>query len=299
MDDLVDRARVARRSGAALKVELANLRSSGGTLIVFVFEGREDVGPYEAWIARIDGELEYATLAGSGKGQLLDLRQRLRSDETGLRKNTFFFIDRDYDLLRGQTLGADVFCTETYSIENALVSGKTLTSILVDEFRMDRERDAVKVIRRHFEVLLDHFLRIMRTPNCRIFCRSLRSDKTGSISETISGYVRIQWDSVSSAYTDDTLSKLIPMSGEAEPGPDEVKTFESLDPIRHYRGKHLLSFFLSWLDAFAAALREGETPFLAERVSHKFSRGTLNMRNLASRSELPNGLVEFIGDVGN
>ena len=299
MDDLVDRARLGRRSGAALKVGLANLRSSGGAVIVFVFEGREDVGPYEAWIGRIDGELEYATLAGSGKGQLLDLRRRLRSDETGLSQNTFFFIDRDYDLLRGQTPGADVFCTDTYSIENALVSGKTLSSILVDEFRMDLDRDAVMNIRSHFGGLLDHFLGIMCAPNWRMFCRSLSSNKTGSISETISGYARIQWDSVSPAYTDDTLRELIPMSGEPEPGPDEVKRFESLDPIRHYRGKHLLAFFLSWLDALADALREGKTPYFAERISHKFSRGALNMRNLASRSELPSGLLEFIGEVDN
>ena len=290
---------MGRRSGAALKVELANLRSSAGTVIVFVFEGREDVGPYEAWIARINNKLEYAPLAGSGKGQLLDLRRRLRRDETGLMGNTFFFIDKDYDLLRGQTPGADVFCTDTYSIENALVSRKTLTSILVDEFRMDRERNTVESIRRHFEVILRQFLRIMRTPNWRIFCRSLNSNRDGRIGETISGYVDIQWDSVSAAYTDETLADLIPMTSEAGTGPDDVEWFESLDPIRHYRGKHLLAFFLSWLDALADALREGRTPFFAGGISHKFNRGTLNMRNLASRSELPTGLVEFIGDVGN
>ena len=149
MDDLVDRARLGRRSGAALKVQLSNLRSRWGAVRIFVFEGREDVGPYEAWINRIDGELRYMPLAGAGKGQLLDLRRRLRSDQTGLRKNTFFFVDRDYDQLRGQRPGADVFCTDTYSIENGLISRRTLISVLVDEFRMDRYRGKVADIQCH------------------------------------------------------------------------------------------------------------------------------------------------------
>ena len=298
-DDLADRARRGRRSGAALKAQLATLRSAQGGARVFVFEGREDVGPFESWINRIDGELQYIPLAGKGKGQLLDLRRRLRDDRTGLERNTFFFVDRDFDWLRGQAPGADLFCTETYSIENGLVSRRTLRSVLLDELRLDQYRDEVVSIQLHFEELLEEFFRIMREPNWLMFWRSLHSDKKGSISESISGYVRIEWDQVKRAYTDGDLAKLIPLSGEPEATPEEIRRFENLDPPKHYRGKHVLAFFLSWLDALARALQAGETNFFQERIEMRFSRGMLTMRSLASRSEVPNGLEDFIGSMGS
>ena len=36
-------------------------------------------------------------------------------------------------------------------------------------------------------------------------------------------------------------------------------------------------------------------PFSSEQIAHKFNRVALTLRNLASRSELPRGLAEFIG----
>ena len=295
MANLIDAARRGRRSGAALKIRLAEIRSKAGTALVFVFEGRDDVGPYETWVGRIDESLEYIPLPGSGKGQLLDLRQRLQRDQTGLRQNTYFFLDRDYDLLRTQTPDADVFCTHTYSIENCLVSKRILASILIDEFRLDQYRDRVVDILKHFDALLNDFLEIMREPNWFIYLRASTSARSGSISDQISAFVHIHWQSVSRAYTDDTLPDLIPVSCRSDSSSTEADTFARLDPHTHYRGKHLLGFFLSWLDALSHAVENGDTSFFSERIAHKFNRGALTLRNLASRSELPRGLAEFIG----
>ena len=134
----------------------------------------------------------------------------------------------------------------------------------------------------------------MREPNWLMFCRSLTSVRDGSISNRISDYVHIEWNRVTCAYTEDTLLQLIPLSSRPEVGSDDVEKFRTLDPIRHYRGKHILGFFLSWLEAFSGALRDGKTSFFEEEIQQRFGRSVLTMRNLASRSELPLGLVEFI-----
>src|SRR5690625_5120984 len=118
--DLVSKMREGRRSPAVLKTALSHLRSVRPDSAIFVFEGAEDVGVYEVWISRCKICPEYEALPGKGKDQLLGLRKMLREDTTGLRRAVYFFLDRDFDGLKGQTSGADVYVHDTYSVENCL-----------------------------------------------------------------------------------------------------------------------------------------------------------------------------------
>src|SRR5687767_4510556 len=106
---LVDRARQSRRSGAVLKIFVANARSRDEAVPIFIFEGRGDFGPYRVWISRIRNDLRYARIDADGKDQALDLRQRLRSDSGNLGSGVYFFVDRDFDDLKGHTDGADIY----------------------------------------------------------------------------------------------------------------------------------------------------------------------------------------------
>ena len=137
--EFVNHARNHRSSGAALKIRVSNVRSRNPTAIIAVVEGPEDIGPYEVWINRISDALSFEFVPGAGKSQLLDFRRRMASDRTGLSRGTYLFVDRDFDGLRGQKEGADIFCTEAYSVENYLVSTTILKSILTDEFRCTGE----------------------------------------------------------------------------------------------------------------------------------------------------------------
>src|ERR1700730_10737157 len=120
--DAPTRARISRNSGAVLKTELITIRSRNSAIPVLVFEGDTDVGPYSVWISRVRDGWNYVSLPGRGKDQLLDLRQRLASDTTDVKRGVFFFVDRDFDDLRDQLPGPDIVCTDRYSIENYLVT---------------------------------------------------------------------------------------------------------------------------------------------------------------------------------
>ena len=122
--ELVDRARQHRSSGAVLKVKVSNMRSRNRLAAILVFEGFTDLGPYHVWINRINSNLNAEFLAAAGKSQVLDFRRRLVSDRTGLAKGVFMFVDRDFDELRGQEKAEDIYCTDMYSIENYFVSKK-------------------------------------------------------------------------------------------------------------------------------------------------------------------------------
>lgn len=297
---LVDRARESRRSGAVLKVSISNIRSRDRSIPILVFEGRGDLGPYRVWISRIRDDLKYARLKAEGKDQVLDLRDRLSADTGKLRAGVYFFIDRDYDDLKGRTSGPDLFCTETYSIENALVSEEVLQSILEEELQCsdEVEQEAIKHL---FREITQQFSSSMREPNRRIFYRArlgIRAPQS-SIDECITRYVDVSLTSVTMAYSEEGLRVLVPMTREpsAAEAAELDPGFNELCPQRRHRGKFLLSCFLRWVELLAAERkRPGQTLF-AQTMDVRFSSQKLALDSLAGRSALPNGLRDFIAGI--
>ena len=294
--DFADYARSHRSSGAVLKVRVSNVRSKNATAIIAVVEGATDVAPYEVWISRISQQLQIEFIPGTGKSQLLDFRRRMKEDRLGLNSGIYLLVDRDFDGLRGQGPAGDMFCTESYSVENYLVSASILRSILTDEFRCTAESDHRDEIVDLFESVLDEFNFCMRDANRRILGARRLGIYGGNIEERISRYVDIALEGVDKTHNEENLRELIRF--ETEPDLDEVEElneiFESLDPVLSYRGKFLLAFFMAWLSKLAdERKREGQTLF-PETASTKFSTAKLSLRSLASRASLPGGLEDFV-----
>ena len=294
--EFVNRAREHRSSGAVLKIKVSNIRSRTRTAIIAVVEGPTDVGPYEVWIGRILHELTIEFIPGAGKSQLLDFRRRMKDDRTGSIIGTYLFVDRDFDGLRGQEEGEDIFCTEAYSIENYLVSPIILRSILTDEFRCTAETDHRDNILKLFCAVLSEFNDCIRDANLRIYrTRRLRIVGRG-IEERISSYVDVSVHDVKKVCDDVEAQKLIRF--DREPTMEEIESlqdnFESLDPLVHYRGKFLLAFFKLWLRRLAAERKHPEQSLFPENASRSFSVGNVNLRSLASRASLPHGLEHFV-----
>ena len=259
-------------------------------------EGTTDVGPYEVWTGRILNELDIEFIPGAGKSQLLDFRRRMKEDRSGLGTGIYLFVDRDFDGLRGQEEGNDIFCTERYSVENYLVSSNILRSILTDEFRCTAETDHRDNILDLFGSVLGEFGCCMRNANQRIFRARRLGIYSGSIEEKISSYVDISLEKVAKVYDEEQLQGMIRF--QTKPTLDKVQDldedFETIDPLLNYRGKFLLSFFMVWLGKLSDERnRDGQTLF-PETASTKFSPSDLNLRSLASRASLPEGLEKFI-----
>ncbi len=296
IDNISNHARESRNSGAVLKIQLINIRSRSGKIPVLVFEGDTDVGPYEVWISKLRPDWNYIPLPAKGKQQLLDMRARLAEDETGVRVGVYFFVDRDFDDLRGQPAGPDLFCTDCYSIENYFVSEVVLMSILLDELRCAGRHEVRVQIIQLFRSTLAQFLEIMADANKRIFrARRLNIKPSRQIEKRIQHYVNIEATAITVRPGAD-LSSLIML--EREPSVEECvaldSEFAALDAHSRHRGKFLLSFFLRWLDQIASACRDPSMSVINESFQHSFSLQEMTMRSLAARSKMPSGLNAFV-----
>jgi hypothetical protein len=119
-DTLLSRMKSARRSGVVLKAKLITLRSDLPGVIFLAFEGDDDKIIYGQWIRRIRPALRYEPFPCGGKKEARELRNALRRDLARLGESMFFFVDRDYDDLRGFDGSDGVFMTDTYAVENCL-----------------------------------------------------------------------------------------------------------------------------------------------------------------------------------
>ena len=293
---LIQRARQGRTSAATLRTRLSNLRSRAPDCTVLIFEGPTDVGPFETWIHRIDGGFRYEPLPGDGKDQVLALRQSLSSDKVGLKEGVFFFVDHDFDGLKGHPEGPDIYCTDSYSIENYLVSERVISSIVRDELRCAANKeDEVRAVTA-FRGSLQQFTAAMASVNLRIYRARCLGIRIASIEDSLPKYVAISVAAVTVLHTPASLVALIPANREPASGEciDIDTQFGSLDPVLNHRGKFLLAFLMKWVELLAADRRSGTPTVFSAAAPISFSTSWLTLRSLSSRSELPAGLPAFI-----
>jgi len=293
---LLERARQERKSPATLKIKLSNLRSRFQGCPILIVEGLDDVGPYEAWINRIAKVGAIKMLPGSGKEQLLGLRKLLARDETGLRYRAYFAVDRDFDELAGQEPGPDIFCTDRYSIESYVVDEHVLASLLRDEFRLEEgsaEFDAaIQAYRNNLRDLTDALTGV----NFRIYCcRRLGVHFLRLIPE-VRKFARIHVARIEPNVDADILQAELPIADEllGEAVERLKNDFDHLDPQRHHRGKFLYQFFVNWVERLANEARNPSGEVFKSRLNIKYSSSAITLRSLASRSEIPVGLREFV-----
>lgn len=296
---LVERLREARGVPAVLKTKLASLRSQSPCVIVFLVEGVDDKIIYYHWLRQIDPCLRYEVLICNGKGRLLEFRNLLGRDVTGLGKNVYFLLDHDFDGLRGQAAGPDVFVTDTYSVENHLVTRDVVEAVLNSELHCHAEPTVRLAVLEIFERSYQSFLKVTRPHNQRIFT----SRRVGIAS-------RRPWPSkihlvARVALREVTASEHRPKDViELEREPTDYETgahsddFSVLNPATDYRGKFALLFFTRWLQLLAED-RSSQSPDVfkhAEKTSYSVNC-RLPLDSLASRSTAPNKLRVFIDSV--
>jgi hypothetical protein len=293
--DLISRMRDGRRSPAALKIALSHIRSSKADAIVFVFEGVDDVGPYEVWIARCAARPEYEPLPGKGKDQLLAFRQMLNADTTGLKRGVFFFVDKDFDGLKGFPTGRDLFIHETYSAENCLASEEVLESLLNDELRCAGSVSEREAVLAQFFLIRERFHELVREVNLRLFVAVRSAIKVINLQSSIFGLVSVELAAVT--LTEEALVRDF-LRLEREPTTEEmtglIGEFDTLVPAKEYRGKFELQMFVKWVGKLAED-RCAERPVLFnERAKTGNIQAALSLRSLASRCILPSGLEHFV-----
>ena len=294
--DYVDNARRQRESPNVLRLRVLQIRSGHPDTIILIFEGVDDVGPYEVWLRMLASGLEYVPIPGSGKKQVLSFaKQCIDSEE--FQNDILFFVDHDFDGLRGMRDHECIFCTAAYSVENDLCTDEVLHSILTDDFRMAGRKSVIDDTLSLFRSMCKMYIKHMREPNLRLFCASRHSLRDGNVENKIRKYVNIFFDNVE-LNTSANFRDLIPLKREPtieEFSQAEEYFNESSDFMRASRGKFILGFLLVWLEQLHIAFTDGSLlPSDGDRITSRFRRNELSLRNLASRATPPEALAEFI-----
>lgn len=294
--EIVDNARKGRKSPGALKVKLSQLRSRFQDLPILIVEGDEDIGPYEAWINRVNNVGVLKLLPGSGKEQLLGLRKLLAQDETGLGDRVCFAVDRDFDDLLGQEPGPDIFCTDRYSVESYVVEEHVVASVLRDELRLEEGSMLFETAIRAYTKTLNELTAALTCVNFRIYCcRRLRIDFLSKIPE-IRKFVGVHVMQIVPKVDDQVLADELPVATELPSSLLESLRidFNSLDPRSRHRGKFLFQFLTCWVEKLLEEARNPSGEVFKDKHNIKFHSASLTLRSLATRSEMPVGFQEFV-----
>lgn len=295
-DSFIEELRDARDVPAVLKWKLVSLRAAAPDVCVFAFEGVEDKVVYFHWIRRIAPDFIYEPFVCSGKGKVLQLKEMLERDLGGLGRDIYFFIDRDFDDMRGHAASDSIFMTQVYSFENYLVSEIVLEELLKNEFHCHAEPICRTKLIDLFTRQYADFLQITKECNFRLFvARKFRIEQTSTLPNRISSLAEIALDAIKPGKA--TLEAQIPLA--REPSEEENRSldasFQELQPRLRYRGKFALMFFRKWLE-FVAADRNSNASTMFKEMAGDGLRAQVpvSLDSMAARSEIADGLTEFI-----
>lgn len=299
-EDYLDVVKESREGAAVLKMDLINLRNDLPDDAILVFEGDDDKAAYYQWIQRLSPGLSYEPFPCRGKEKVLQLKAVLDRDLSGLGDCVFFFVDRDFDDLRGETPDPErLFMTVQYSIENCLVTPRVLERVLTNEFHCHARPMIRASVLERFGQLLDDFLGVTRAVNFRIYCaRRVGVEIRPAIPDKISKIVSVALTEVGagSGTADQIIKYARELEAEELAGLQEQ--FDLLDPRERFRGKFMLGFFLKWLEVLAVDRTSADSICFPDlRKDVKIRLQGLTIENLASKSEPPEGLFEFIQGV--
>lgn len=297
--EYIERMKASRGSSAVMKTKLIALRSALPDCIVFAFEGDDDKPVYFQWTKQIRPDLAYEPFVCNGKKQVFVFREMLARDLGGLAKHVYFFIDRDFDDYAGNEPSAETFMTDRYSTENYLVSRTVFEELLKDEFHCHAEPSLREVILNSFEQYLDDFLSTTRDLNRRLFiARRLKIELRKQLPTRVSDIALVTLKGVTPGRL--AAQEVVVLSAE----PDQADTdrlsaeFDNLDPRERYRGKFSLLFFMKWLELLGEERNDKESDiFKGLNKPRPVQVRGITLGMLASKSEYPTGLRQFIGAI--
>lgn len=304
---------LSKKKGA-LAVSIMRLNKLRGKLPderILVVEGDEDPIFYSAIFGRLGVDDCDIFFIANGKDNVLGLRDYIsRSKEAPKTGETIYFVDKDFDGLKGMPSGDDIYVTPTYSIENIVVSRSGLRQLLLSRFKLgDADTfDDVDHILGKFDDLLEQHENALAEANRLIHFvrkRSLAGEKytSGSISESLSKFADVDHTdlSVKKLATGNALLDLISVFREIDATEfDRLENeFQSLNAVMEWRGKFLYYLFRRFVSILIED-RNSKTPRFFSRGSGKVSLDTSSnsfIGVLASLCEIPDCLCNFMGNL--
>lgn len=290
----IDSMRAGRSTARVALMNYATIRGKNPDRLICVFEGHEDLPYYETVFNRVLGRAGFASLIAKGKDQVLELRELLKRQHSQDRK-VRFFIDRDYDYLKGYSEGEDIYVTDGYSIENHLVSKDILISLMDSEFKCCAEADyaAMDRIAELFDKFLSTFFEIMRPVNKAIYYARTHGVELKNIEDRVSEYFILNLEGMQP--TENDYFSLIGWPDQAAREISAVDSeFSQLDPQAEWRGKFLYGLFIKILHLIKVDRTSDQPTLFSRKAGVRFDPNGEVVRSFASIASIPDSLCEFV-----
>ncbi|PNA02034.1 MULTISPECIES: DUF4435 domain-containing protein [unclassified Pseudomonas] len=289
----IDKMRASRNNPQVALISYTTVRGKNPEKLICVFEGYDDLPYYETVFNRVGRSIEFASIVAKGKDQVLALRQSLQNNHYQDDK-VRFFVDHDFDGLKGYDFGDDIYVTEGYSIENHLADSAVLSSLLNSEFKCcEGDEDSVKKINILFDDFLAAFFEIMRPVNQAIFYARTHDVKLANIEDRISEYFLFTLENITDKKSD--YFQLIGWPVDLERDTSSVEgDFSKLDPHMQWRGKFIFELFIKFLHQLKCDRTSNAPTLFAKKAGVKFDPNGEIIRSLASLSTIPPSLSAFV-----
>lgn len=293
----IEKLRAGRNNEQVQLQSYNNFRSRQGGKLVCAFEGHDDVTFYETMFGKISANIRYVPYVCLGKDKVLQLRQILARNVASDSHLMRYFIDHDFDGLKGQPFDDNLYVTPCYSIENLLVGQAVLEGLLRAEYRCHDEYAAqdVAVIGKLFEDRVSEFISCMRDVNCWLHSARTQGIILGEMKDDIEKYLRISLKAITTNAQAGELQVLI---GYAS-APDVTKltaslpAFEALDPMKDWRGKFWFAFFRKFLKLLKDDRGTKNPQYFTQKAGMSFNADCDIIRSLASMIAVPQCLHQF------
>lgn len=292
--------RSARNSIAVILYKYLQLRNHNKDKCIYIFEGNEDYSFYSTLINRIlKKSVKITPLCVNGKDNVLELREKLKLNEEKSAQKVLFFIDRDYDLLKGYTKTNNLYMTPSYSIENLLVTEKNLKELLIGEYHCNDHHamEDITKINGLYRSRLNEFTSVMKKTNQLIHYIRVQDIKINSINvDVFKKIAKVSLEEVSCLSHD--CWKHIGLSSDISNDCLNItkKEFDKLDPVKNWRGKFLYGFFIKFLSLLKEDRGQKKPKYFKERKNIDFNPTGDIIRTLASMMEIPICLKSFVED---
>ena len=298
-DAAVEHLRLSRNSDAVLKMRVVQTRAYCPRAPLLAFEGDDDKLVYAQWLRRIRPELTYEPFPCSGKTGVLALRAIAKRDLSGVGQGIYYFVDRDFDDLRGQPEGDDIFLTDCYSVENYLVERGVVDQILTSELHCHGRPDIREEITAVFEARYAEFLEVTSEINRRIFvARRSKTVLAKHLPDSVSAIAKI--DLLSGKPSDIAAADIAPFAKEVDAKVERslVLEFAELDRQTRYRGKFAYMFLQKWLEHLVQEYASAnQTLFRDIKRTARARSSEFTLGGFASKSRIPEHLPAFVARI--
>lgn len=266
-----------------------------------VYEG-EDAKYYGIRVDTFSGADDRRKVPCKGKDDVLKLFGRVASDERLMHSNTIFFIDRDFDGLKGSQGGQMLYMTPCYSIENLYIQDGVLRRILIEEFGVDDfgcEKELVRILDL-YNKLFDELASALTTLNAWIFLQRSKENPGSKINlnnKKLNRFVSISLDKVEKLYTKEDLVTLFPEAVEIldEELSAKEEEFSRCDKSNVYRGKYFVEFLRIFLDLLKADRQCSSPRYFDQKQNVKLTLSRANiLSELSQYADTPECLKTFL-----